>query len=205
MNSRFVFVHGWGMDPGFWDGLIDCLPEIETHKVDLGFVGASNMPSYDSSGSAIYITHSLGTMWALQNHFPHIDALISMNGFGCFKSFSDARVLKTMKMRLQRDPQAQMKEFWTNCDLPSNDHLNVPNLQEGLEWLDSWDLREELAALTCPVLSLAGDNDPILPIDAMKEAWAAFDLRVCEGGRHALPISHAQWCAEHVQEFIREL
>ena len=204
MNSHFVFVHGWGMAPDFWDGLIDCLPGIKTSRIDLGFI-ESSASLEKISDPAVYITHSLGTMWALKNHHADMKALVSINGFSYFQNFTDERVLRAMKTRLKRDPKAQMEEFWKSYGLPSSQNLNISTLQKGLEWLTSWDARKELEALTCPVLSLAGQNDPLLPLPLMKEEWEDFDLHICEDGNHALPLNNPQWCTDHIKEFLREL
>lgn len=203
MSSQFVFVHGWGMSPNFWDPLIGCLPEAEMYKVDLGFIGEQQSLSGDAAEDAVYVTHSLGTVWALKNRPANIKALVAINGFGCFKNFADERVLRAMKTRLKKYPKAQMRDFWEMSDLPASDNLNVERLKEGLEWLASWDFVQMLTTLKCPVLALAGCEDPILPMTEMKKEWDGFDLHLREGGSHALPVSDPQWCANHIKEFLR--
>ena len=205
MNTYFTFVHGWGGTPGLWDDLSTNLPANDSHRIDLGFIGTQQNLLNGFPAPSIYVTHSLGTMWALKKRPANMKALIAINGFSCFQNFTSDRVLHAMQAQLQRNPEAQMQEFWKTCNLPSYAELNVARLQEGLEWLASWNAKPELEALTCPVLALAGDNDPILPIDKMKNEWAGFDLHIREGGDHALPLSHPQWCAKHIEEFLNEL
>lgn len=201
MKFNFVFVHGWGVDSGFWNDLINCLPEIKASRIDLGFIGTRQDFLDQISSSAIYVTHSLGTMWVLKNHNPGMEGLIAINGFGCFRNFAEERVLRAMKVRLKREPEAQMKEFWDMCGLPVSSNLNVERLQEGLEWLTSWDAGQALKDLKCPVLALAGHDDPILPIAKMEKEWDNFDLHICEGGAHALPLSDPGWCSDHIKAF----
>ncbi len=206
MQYRFVFVHGWGMPPSFWDSLIDCLPEIKAIKINLGFIGEEREFSEQSFQPSIYITHSLGTVWALKNRYPAIKALISINGFGCFKNFICARTLLAMKARLKRNPVPQMGEFWEMCGIPGgNDHsLNLDKLQKGLEWLASWDAGKELKFLGHPVLSLAGREDLILPVDTMKQEWDSFEMHIRKGGGHALPLTDPEWCVEKIKDFLRD-
>ena len=205
MSSQFVFVHGWGTAPGFWDDLIGHLPHIKARCVDLGFVGGQQEFLNDISEPSIYVTHSLGTMWALKHRHGDMKALIAINGFPCFKNFADERALRAMKLRLVREPEAQMKDFWEMCGLPFRGDLNIEYLKEGLAWLSSWDMSAELKALQCPVLSLAGGADPLLPVEIMKKTWPDFDLHISENGGHALPLTDTKWCAERIEAFCHEL
>lgn len=205
MGSQFVFVHGWGMAPDFWDDLIDHFPNIEAHRIDLGFIGSQRDFLDDISSSSVYVTHSLGTMWALKNRHADMKALIAINGFSCFKNFTDERALRAMKLRLTKEPESQMKDFWGMCDLPYSSDLNVEGLQEGLEWLSSWDMGSELKALRYPILSLVGGGDPILPIERMKKEWSGFNMHIQNSGGHALPLTDTQWCADHIEAFCHEL
>ncbi len=206
MSADIIFVHGWGMGPAFWGGIRAGLPEIQATTIDLEFIGTKQASTAATAREpAIYITHSLGTMWALKNHHHDMKALISINGFSCFQNFADERTLQTMKARLKRAPEKQMDLFWKSSDLPACGDLNVQKLEDGLEWLSSWDVKKELRNLTCPVMSLAGSNDSILPLDLMKEEWTGFDLRVHEDAGHALPLSNPDWCVNHIKDFIREL
>ena len=206
MSADIIFVHGWGMGPAFWDGLRARLPEVKATAVDLGFIGERQSSDATAEcNSVIYITNSLGTMWAWKNHSHDMRGLIVINGFSCFQHFAEERTLQVMKTRLQKNPEKQMRDFWETSGLPPSDDLNVQRLKEGLEWLASWDVKETLNSLTCPVLSLAGANDPILPIELMKEEWAGYDMRICEGEGHGLPLSHPDWCANHIKDFIHAL
>lgn len=202
MSHHFAFVHGWGSDFHFWDALLAFFPRADTTKIDLGFIGTEHLVR--PHRPAIYVTHSLGTLWSLKNHSAHMSALVSINGFYRFKDFVPARILETMKVRLKTEPAIQMKEFWEISGLPPHHDLNRDQLACGLDWLSSWDARKELESLNCPVLSLAGDQDPLLPLDKMKAHWAGFDLRVKKGGGHALPLTEPQWCARQIAAQIKE-
>lgn len=190
------------MGPKFWDVLIQELSPIYAHKINLAFVGDEPEDTSEPDQPAIYITHSLGTMWALKNHAQNMKALIAINGFSCFQNFTDKKTLRAMKLRLKSEPQEQMNDFWELCGLPESDELNIDNLAKGLEWLSTWNAKEELKKLSCSVLSLAGGKDPILPVDVMKEEWTGFDFKIKEDGSHALPVTDTKWCAEKIQGFV---
>lgn len=201
--DHIVFVHGWGCGPDFWDDMAALFPQARISRVNLGFCGG--VETELSDGPAVYITHSLGTMWALKHASARMRALIAINGFGCFKPFSTDEVLYSMAEGVRTRPAQQMKAFLRSADIRSYvdaDAWNVPALEQGLENLSSWDERTILKDLSCPVLSLAGERDRICDVDVMREAWCGYDLRVCEDAGHGLPQSHPQWCAQHVQEFL---
>ncbi|PCJ98123.1 MAG: hypothetical protein COA45_08190 [Zetaproteobacteria bacterium] len=204
---NIVFVHGWGMNSKIWDAMSASFLEADCSVVDLGFIGGDENTQ---CSKAIYITHSLGTMWALKHHLSDIEALVVVNGFSCFLDFAQARVLRTMQKRLLRNPSVQMQSFWESCGVPDDaqnqfsDPLNTDKLHEGLEWLINWDLSEPLRALQAPVLSLSGRNDFVLPHNKMKTQWAGYDMQTHEHGGHVLPLSHPQWCADQIKGFISE-
>jgi pimeloyl-ACP methyl ester carboxylesterase len=205
MTPHFTFVPGWGSGPGFWKKMLTLFEDHAVSHVDLGFTGSlGHKPeSYDFLKPSIYVTHSLGTMWALKKHSPNIRALITINGFHCFRHFICERTLRAMKERLKRNPVTRMVEFWEKCGIsPANSGLNPERLQEGLEWLISWNAGRELSSLSCPVLVLAGGADPILPLPLMRWEWNGYNFHVQKNGGHALPWTDAPWCAGKIREFV---
>lgn len=207
MGFPVVLVHGWGCGPDFWAGMSGFFPQNSVFCVDLGFVGREGFDHEKTEFPAVYITHSLGTLWALKYRRESMAALIAINGFPWFRPFASLRTLDTMKRRLIRDPAAQMHEFYAMCGIggaPPASALDAGKLEEGLDWLGAWDEREILSSLNVPVLCLAGDSDPLLPLEEMKKLWHGFPLCVKEGGGHALPQTHCEWCARTIQGFLCE-
>ncbi|MGH1377771.1 MAG: alpha/beta fold hydrolase [Alphaproteobacteria bacterium] len=205
---KLVFVHGWGMDARIWDSIVTEFKGHEIHRADLGFIGGTQTKGI--SGKSIYITHSLGTMWSLQNHCSDMLGLICVNGFTCFQSFSSERTLRTMQRRLGRNPSAQMKSFWQGCglseDMQNNldQDLNIDRLHVGLDWLVDWDMSEKLHDLPVPVMSLGGRDDLVLPQAQMNDHWSGFDLQINAKAGHVLPLSHPEWCVDRIKDFMRE-
>ncbi len=207
-EMKIIFVHGWGADTHYWDDLAKCLPVEKSARLDLGFTGRAQARPSGAEGAAIYITHSLGTMWALKHRAAQMKALISINGFPCFNSFTDRKTLSLMKRGLHKNAHLQMKQFYkrANMHAPEDlDILDIKRLEEGLDWLATWDARAILQSLRCPVIALAGSTDKIIPLTHAQEAWQGMDLRVCDQGGHNLPQTHAHWCARNIAGHINEL
>lgn len=202
MHTSVVFVHGWAMCSDMWSGVSTAFSNHE--KIDLGFVGRDFNKGTVTKDKAVFITHSAGTLYALRHHADQMSALISINGFASFKTFADERTLRKMKAQLLRDPVSQRQDFWNNCGLTGQPKgaANIARLQEGLDWLQDWDETQMLSDLKIPVLSLAGAQDMIAPIDVMKDAWKNFELKIMEDGAHVLPVTHPKWCVEKIRDFV---
>ena len=109
-----------------------------------------------------------------------------------------------MKLGLSKNPKAQMRSFYKMADMAYEDKdWNVARMSEGLDWLGSWDMSQELNKLSCPVLSLIGAKDRIVPLEAAQQQWQGRELKVCEDGAHNLPQTHTQWCASYIEDFIK--
>lgn len=205
MDIRFI--HGWGYAPSFWDRLTPFFADKQTTLIDLGFLETDIPPpaTIKSSEKAIYITHSLGTLYALQHHTSDIAALIVINGFYNFAPFTDEKTLTLMARGLKRAPEAQMKAFWKTCGLtPSYAALNTEKLAEGLENLRSLNTESALENLSVPILVLTAEDDPIAPFSAMQKHWQAYPLQLHLEGGHILPYTQSAWCAERIKEFLGE-
>lgn len=110
-----------------------------------------------------------------------------------------------MKKNLARKPWRQMQEFWKACGTSAfymEDKLNVPRLEEGLEWLATWDERHGLGTLACPAMVLAAKDDRIVPEDMTRAIWGDYNLRWSDSGGHVLPLNDPGWCAWQIQEFL---
>ena len=197
-DIHIVFVHGWGAGPDIWDSIISELSEFNCHSLDLGFTGHQTPLDNMLQEKSVYVTHSLGTIWALQNCNQFMRGLIAINGFSSFQDFVDMRTLKRMKLNLKRNPEAQMQAFWDKTTLHANDQLHVERLDEGLGWLMNSDCRKQLSALHCPVHAVFGNDDPLLDTQLMKDHWDGYPCHIFEGG-HNLPHTHSQKCADLIK------
>lgn len=196
---RIVFVHGWGMSSEIWR-------EVQKHfresvALDFGFIGNTKQTEIDHD--AVFVTHSVGTVYALKHFRPHIKGLITINGFKSFKRFADEETLGAISNALDKDAHLYMSQFWRRCGWKDGftGDLNIERLQEGLEWLVNW---EENIENDLPVIALAGTKDRVTLINDMKKEWSEACLRVAEGGGHVLPLTHAEWCIQQIEQFLDE-
>ena len=204
---RFVLVHGWGFHAGIFADFIGHLQGAELTLVDLGFVaggpkGASAWPE-----DAIAVGHSLGLLWLLKRGGGRFRALVSVQGFDCFCCHVVPSRLAALKRGLEREPGGTLQAFWRSCGasgfaLP--EALNVGRLDEGLDWLMTWDARKAKQDLTCPMLALASRDDVIVPPPMSNAIWGENIVWSPDGG-HVLPLKHPRWCARHVLEFASAL
>lgn len=199
--KKLIFVHGWGYDARFWAPLATAFPTLEMDFVDLGYLGADeNIPEISD---AIFVTHSLGTVWTLKNYSTEIKGLIAINGFCCFQNFVDDRVLQAMALRLSKSPEKQMQSFWSQCGFtPEYEILNAQTLAQGLSLLREEDQGKALKSLNVPVLSLGAQDDRITAIGPMREEWEAYEQIIFDEGAHVLPLSKTKACAEAIKRFI---
>lgn len=108
----------------------------------------------------------------------------------------DASRVEAMARGLRRDPSAEMRAFFALLAaggskdrgavrrvrrelLPPVSH--GPALRHALGILAEADLRSALAGLRCPIHWLSGDDDPLVPAEAVRAAsWA------CRGGKPSI-------------------
>ena len=227
MAVQLVLVHGWGFDAGVWTPLRDLLGDmagdVATVVHDLGFFGhpAEARPEGAAITGApvVAVGHSLGFMWLLRQRPFAWDALVSVCGMPRFTAAADyppgvaPRILERMAARMKREPQATVDDFRRRCGVGAvaegdGKRLDESRLNEGLDWLGEWDLRDSLAAETVPLLALGGEEDEIVPWALSEEIYGRRPgtvLHGAPGGDHGLPQTQAQWCADHLRAFIGEL
>lgn len=201
---NITYIHGWGGEARFWDVLRGHLPPHQTHLIDLGY---RNAPVLDVAAetNGIYVTHSLGTMWALRHHANNIGTLIVINGFHSFRDFVSPVTLRAMKRGVQQNPQTQMSAFFKQADLPEAlCNWKQPELVTGLDMLAQDTYAEQLSSIKGKIIILAGENDQIISPEHMQKQWLGYDVKICEKGGHALPLTHPQWCAAHIIETLED-
>ncbi len=212
---QLVLVHGWGFDAKVWDPLCDLLGDTVTRVHDLGFFGHPMTAHPDAGTPVIAVGHSLGFMWLLrQRPFPW-DALVSICGMPRFVSATDyplgvaPRLLERMAARMKREPQATVDDFRHRCGVgTAPEGLDGLRLNEGLDWLRQWDLRDHLAAETVPLLALGGEEDAVVPWALTEGIYGGrpeTTLHCAPRGDHGLPQTQPQWCAEHLRALVSRL
>ena len=208
----YVFVHGWGFAADLWEAVRAALPAGDGMAVDLGFFGPTVMPSLPSGRSIVAVGHSFGVLWLLHEKAFRWDGLVSISGFPRFAEGADyapatpRRVLDRMITRFDTAPLTVLREFRGRCgceaEAPDPD---IDRLGEALRALRDWDARPAMGA---PLLALAGRRDPIVPPAMTEQAFASrpgVALDWNEDGRHLLPLTAPEWCAERIAAFAARL
>jgi pimeloyl-ACP methyl ester carboxylesterase len=208
---RLVFIHGWGFEAGFWDGLAGLLPQFRQRRVDLGFFGEPADFVEDETPSLL-VGHSLGFVhgmrsgakwagWVAINSFPRFVA--TDTEAGCVP----AAALRGMRRNLMSDPQRTLYEFYSRIGATPPALTTAPQLErlrDGLDELRDADSGAARRASHKPGLVLAAQNDPLVPCatsEALVDSHA--QIRWHADGGHMLPLNAAPWCAEAIMEFIK--
>ena len=217
IRPRLVLVHGWGFEPGFWQGLRGALPDYEIGAVDFGYYGPPAGPALPPDRPVIAIGHSLGSLWLLKTRPFLWQGLVAINGFPRFTAEDDyqpavaPRVIDRMIRRLAADPAGVVEEFRHRCGAtgPLPDGPVPDSLLQGLSWLRDWDARQDLTGPNHePILALSGGQDPILPEGMDEHCFTGFpDVRRArlDTAGHLLPVTDPDWCAERIRAFLAEL
>ncbi len=208
MNTPLVFVHGWGLNSTMWDPLISELKTDDCHTIDLGFIDGGQTSWQEWEAPAIYIGHSLGSLWvlkALHDKPINVKGFVSIAGFSDFTQCADERSLQMMQRGIEKKPAAQLTHFWRQAGVPGKpeaDMLNQEGLQEGLAWLSTWNEAEKVSVLNCAKCILASKADKIVPKHATENQWQQEHITWHETAPHALPLVEPEWCAKKIHAFL---
>ncbi len=214
MSVRIVFMHGFGYDATVFEPLARHLKEHEIHYLDFGFFGAAQKTVTTSVLPTFVIGHSLGVLrYMATQPFP-VHGLVSLAGFTQFCASDDfpqgvAPVLvKRMQKKLLRNPHALLNEFYNLCgdkttSISPDATTDTEALSRGLDDLLQLDMRSVALPET---LALAGNNDAVTPPTLQKALFydrPGVTFVMHENAPHALPLTHTNWCADHINAFIR--
>lgn len=208
---KLIFVHGWGFDASFWNDTIDALDGVESSCLDLGFFGPEQI-SFEGD-DIVFVTHSMGLAWVLNNVHRPLKGVISINGFTKFCSAEGwpsgvaPRMLQRMIRQFGKNPEAVWSDFMVKCGLIEpklSKHADHAALLEGLKNLGEWDVRESFASLECPTLLLSATDDLIVPTELSQDSFGQA-VEWCEGANHLLPLQRAPFIASQIRSFVEKL
>lgn len=209
-------LHGWGLGPWIWDGVVAALGPVRAHAADRGYFGRHEPVGEGTPGPVIAVGHSLGAFHFLDALPPGCVGLVAINGFDRFATAGhdptavSRRIVDLMARRFEEIPDQVLLDFLEKCGsherLPLQ--LRVDILMEDLKLLRDGDRRAIAADLDVPVLVLQGTADPILP-PPMREAvfGGAVDVERHDHAAHGhlLPVTAPEWCAAHIRAFAARL
>lgn len=135
----------------------------------------------------------------------------------------DAQVLQGFAQSLEQDYRKTLNQFLAIQAMGSERaREEIRILREGLfahgepclsalrgalKILQSADLRQQIAAITCPTLFLVGQRDTLMSVAAGElciQQMANAHLQIIEGAGHGPFISHPEQFLESVRQFIHE-
>ena len=204
MSLSLHFVHGWGFDASFWDGVAPLLDVWPQTRADRGWFGPAE--ERVPEGPCLVIAHSHGALRSLLAPPPGCVGMIAINGFD---RFGQTRVLDWMLARFADDPARVLDAFRARCGAgPALAITDAAALAAGLADLRDTDGADAAAAWALPLVSLQGGADPILPEATRDTAFSAarcFRLECIAGGGHLLPLTDPQFCAHHIRALAEHL
>lgn len=217
MNATEIyFVHGWGCDGTVWHKWLPAINKNATYQIfDRGYgeIDGENISLSNTTSFKVLIAHSLGLHFIPLEFFQRINVLVLISSFRHFHEkslkgrLSEQRI-SWMRRRLMTDPQALLQDFYSNCGwkqakLPHPDKIDRQLLCDDLTFLDKNQI--DLAALQeIPlILLLHGARDQIVSAEhsqLMHKLLPNSKLFVHEQAEHALPLTHASWCMDIIND-----
>jgi pimeloyl-[acyl-carrier protein] methyl ester esterase len=203
---RLYFVHGWSFDPEVWDALGARLASAPQTRANLGGFGPALVPDFRPGD--ILIGHSAGLLWGLKNR-QDWKAVVAINSFARFTQDEAGRgcvrpaTLRAMRRNLSHDAQTCVATFRASLGAPPPPPgAQLASLMEGLDLLRDY----EAAPPPCPFLVLGAQNDILAPPAAARELAALSGGKLClsKTGRHGLPWTEPDFCAENLKRFLAE-
>lgn len=224
-----VFFHGWGFDNQVWSFLVPILAEQYTLiLVDLPGFGLTSMMDWDEFKTGllnklpqqfVLVGWSLGGLYATRlsienpNRVTHLFNITSSPRFMVAPSWPGItkEALNFYYKNLAMNPAATLKEFITlqvnqiKVDFTPGFPPTDIGLHQGLDVLDSWDLRAALNDLSIPICYLFGRLDAIIPVkvmDTMKINYPNFNYILFRKSAHMPFLSEQKQFITALLEFI---
>jgi pimeloyl-[acyl-carrier protein] methyl ester esterase len=210
----FVFCHGWGYDPSFWDNL---KPYFGGHQCifwDLGYFGPNDlpMPALSSSIQWVGVGHSIGFLKLLNTPFPWY-RLIGLQGFLNFQGISHslkrkrARYLVKLQNHFEAGPTITLSKFHKICgnkDMQAfYPMVNRVTLLKDISLLATMhQLRENL-----PCLILGSEDDLIVTKELINDNFGQHNqvqILMHNKGSHTLGFSEPTFVKNAIFDFLSD-
>ena len=222
-----VLIHGWGFDSRIWNTVLPKLIDnYEVYCVDLPGFGLSPVMDWDIFKSSLLAqlpaTFALGG-WSLGGMVAtrlileepsRVTHLINIASSPCFLEDSlwpgiPKTTLLTFSERLITDPDKVLNEFMALQLRGQRFQIftspTIHGLKMGLDWILSWDFRNELVRIQSPVLYIFGRLDAIIPVktmSVMQEKFPGFEYILINKAAHALFLSHLATLESSINSFM---
>lgn len=208
MPLSLLFCHGWAFDAAMWDALAALLPGFAQARDDAGYFGHPASP--EPRARTIAVTHSFGTMRLLAAPPRGLVGVVAIAGFDRFTATNGfpgqaARVLDRMIGAFAQEPETVLADFRSRCGSTAAIPAFRPDpLMRDLGVLRDGDVRETVADLGVPILSLQAERDPLLTLGMRESVFAgaaSVMRRTHPTAGHLLPCDQPGWCANAIRTF----
>jgi pimeloyl-[acyl-carrier protein] methyl ester esterase len=229
-----IFIPGWAASPLIWQPLANALGDVLASEIipwqDAVFGEPRPLHARLAAASAPMILGgwSLGTLAALEAALAHpgkVKALILVSPTARLPADrdypgSDPRACRAMRAKLQNNPEQLLRDFATLsfypreaarfCDafVVSGMMQDRGDLQKGLDYLNTTDLRARLGEISLPVMLLHGSDDRIVPAGSaqyLRDHLRQVRLAEIPGAGHTVLASHAAELATEIRHFLNTL
>lgn len=228
-GKPLILFHGWGFDQTIWFDLAESIQDrFHLFLVDLPGFGHSPVMDWDVFKAHLLASlpdnfavlgWSLGGLYATRlaaEETPHVTHLINVASSPRFINDRgwpgiEEKILASFYNNLIQDPRQTMMQF-IELQLQTRDYKLRPDalpsldgLQQGLEILAKWDLREMLRNLQCPACYMFGRLDAIVPRTlkhVMQTEYSHFDYVLFNKAAHVPFLSDKPMFIEELERFL---
>ena len=215
-SLTLVFAEGWAMDDRFWEPLAARFADHELRFCTRQYYLDDAGNDCESAGETgwVGIGHSYGFRRLLDCQLANCRGLVSICGFYDFvaSAGTDARIVKAMVRRMESSPVSVLQKFLANCGMADqadqvgrleSEALNIESLKTDLKALLAGGPSGQDVEQSVPILSLAASHDKIVPAALTRSEFEQPLFHPTAG--HSLGFQYSDWCASHIQEFLRTL
>ena len=122
MSRFFIFCHGFGLTPSFWNPLLEYFEQESTFCLDLGYFGKKRLrhPNNKQEFEYIGIGHSLGFTKLIESgvrfrYLIGINAFVSFLGNDPLLRQRRQRELEIFKKGITSNTECALKSFYEQC------------------------------------------------------------------------------------------
>ncbi len=224
-----VFFHGWGFDSQIWLSLIPYFSDsYQILLIDLPGFGLSPMQDWLSFKKDLLASlppqflmagWSMGGLFATRLAIEEQERVIKLINITSSPRFIaegewpgvSREVFWHFYQNLSQDINKTLQDFINlqigkrTFQLPAGVLPSKEGLESGLNILDDWDLRNDLATLTIPVCYMFGRLDPITPVKTMhfmQINYPGFQYVLFNKAAHMPFLSHTEFFVDELLRFI---